>query len=131
MNKPHMSECIAARLVLVLFICLCLLVPTLTIIGRASAEEAGTPTDTSQEVQIAPEYAVKFSHTAYWSRQTQELLKITIVDKYQSGYAKVEIRIDSDAWQNVTGDMSNDHTYKFYLWKNCDVSVRITDKTGK
>ena len=26
--------------------------------------------------------------------------------------------------------MSNDHTYKFYLWKNCDVSVRITDKTG-
>ena len=77
MNKPHMSECIAARLVLVLFICLCLLVPTLTIIGRASAEEAGTPTDTSQEVQIAPEYAVKFSHTADWSRQTQELLKIT------------------------------------------------------
>ena len=131
MNKPHMSECIAARLVLVLFICLCLLVPTLTIIGRASAEEAGTPTDTSQEVQIAPEYAVKFSHTVDWSRQTQELLKITIVDKYQSGYAKVEIRIDSDAWQNVTGDMSNDHTYKFYLWKNCDVSVRITDKTGK
>ena len=27
--------------------------------------------------------------------------------------------------------MSNDHTYKFYLWKNCDVSVRITDKAGK
>lgn len=131
MNKPHMSECIAARLVLVLFICLCLLVPAVTIIGRASAEEAGTPTDTSQEMQIAPEYAVKFSHTADWSRQTQELLKITIVDKYQSGYAKVEIRIDGDAWQNVTGDMSNDHTYKFYLWKNCDVSVRITDKIGK
>lgn len=131
MNKPHMSECIAARLVLVLFIGLCLLVPAVTLIGRASAEEAGTPTDASQEVQIAPEYAVKFSHTADWSRQTQELLKITIVDKYQSGYAKVEIRIDGDAWQNVTGDMSNDHTYKFYLWKDCDVSVRITDKTGK
>ena len=76
-----------------------MLIPTLTIIGRASAEEAGTPTDTSQEMQIAPEYAVKFSYTADWSRQTQELLKITIVDKYQSGYAKVEIRIDGDAWR--------------------------------
>ena len=131
MKKPHMSECIAARLVLVLLICLCLLVPAVTFFGRASAEEAGTPKNTSQEVQIAPEYDVKFSYTSEWSRQTQELLKITIVDKYQSGYAKVEIRIDGDAWQNVTGDMSNDHTYKFYLWKNCDVSVRITDKTGK
>ena len=131
MSKPHLSDCLAARTVLAIFISLCLLIPAMTFIGRASAEDMGASTDTSQEVQIAPEYAVKFSYTSEWSRQTQELLKITIVDKYQSGYAKVEIRIDSDAWQNVTGDMSNDHTYKFYLWKNCDVSVRITDKTGK
>jgi len=126
-----MSERIAAWIVLLIIVGLCLLIPTVTLIGRASAESAATSTDTTQEVQIAPEYAVKFSYTSDWSRQTQELLKITIVDKYQSGYAKVEIRIDGDAWQNVTGDMSNDHTYKFYLWKNCDVSVRITDKTGK
>lgn len=131
MKEPHLSDCFAARAMLVILVCLCVLIPLWTILGGAHAEESIPDTGTSEETTLAPEYAVKFSHTADWSRQTQELLKITIVDKVQSGYAKVEIRIDDDAWQNVTGDMSSDHTYKFYLWKNCDVTVRITDKTGK
>lgn len=90
------------------------------------AEQASPPIDM---VQQAPMFTFKFSHTSDWSRQTQELLKITIVDVYQSGYSKVEVRIDNDAWDNVTGDVSN-NAYKLYVWKNCSVTVRVTDKAG-
>lgn len=127
MNKQSMTKRNAPRFALLLLACLCLLLPTAQ---KASAEEMDISADTFQEAQTLPEYAVKFSHTADWSRQTQELLKITIVDKFQSGYAKVEIRMDDDAWQNVTGDLSNG-SYQFYLWKNCDVTVRITDRAGQ
>ena len=125
------SETTQARIILVIFVLLCVAIP-IFFLSSASAESTSTDlsgvSDTSSAP--APEFAFKFRHTDDWSNQVQELLTITIIDKYQSGWAKAEVRIDGDAWENITSDVTSENTYKFYVWKNCTVTVRVTDKLG-
>ena len=132
MNMKPSSETFLSRLFLVLLISLCILIPIMCVHGHATAEEVSTPTDTETTVPTAPAPAFdfKFRCTDTYSSQVEELLKITIIDQYNSGWRKVEVRIDSDAWENVTGKISSESTYKFYVWKNCTVTVRVTDKLG-
>lgn len=132
MNMKPSSETFLSRLFLVLLISLCILIPIMCVHGHATAEEVSTPTDTETTVPTAPAPAFdfKFRCTDTYSSQVEELLKITIIDQYNSGWRKIEVRIDSDAWENVTGKISAESTYQFYVWKNCTVSVRVTDKLG-
>ena len=119
------SETTQARIILVIFVLLCVAIP-IFFLSSASAES----TTTDLPAAPAPAFDFKFRHTSDWSNQVQELLTISIIDKYQSGWVKAEIRIDSDAWENITSDVSSENTYKFYVWKNCTVTVRVTDKQG-
>lgn len=128
MSMKPSSETFLSRLFLIMMLIICLLLPLLTITARASAEEPATSTDIVTDP--TPAFDFKFQCTGSYSRQVEELLKITIIDQYSSGWRKVEVRIDNDAWENVTGKVSSESTYKFYVWKNCTVTVRVTDKLG-
>ena len=128
MSMKPSSETFLSRLFLIMMLIICLLLPLLTITARASAEEPATSTDIVTDP--TPAFDFKFQCTGSYSSQVEELLKITIIDQYNSGWRKVEIRIDNDAWENVTGKVSSESTYKFYVWKNCTVTVRVTDKLG-
>lgn len=128
MSMKPSSETFLSRLFLIMMLIICLLLPLLTITTRASAEEPATSTDIVTDP--TPAFDFKFQCTGSYSSQVEELLKITIIDQYNSGWRKVEVRIDNDAWENVTGKVSSESTYKFYVWKNCTVTVRVTDKLG-
>lgn len=128
MSMKPSSETFLSRLFLIMMLIICLLLPLLTITARASAEEPATSTDIVTDP--TPAFDFKFQCTGSYSSQVEELLKITIIDQYSSGWRKVEVRIDNDAWENVTGKVSSESTYKFYVWKNCTVTVRVTDKLG-
>ena len=128
MSMKPSSETFLSRLFLIMMLIICLLLPLLTITARASAEEPATSTDIVTDP--TPAFDFKFQCTGSYSSQVEELLKITIIDQYNSGWRKVEVRIDNDAWENVTGKVSSESTYKFYVWKNCTVTVRVTDKLG-
>ena len=132
MNMKPSSETFLSRLFLVLLISLCILIPIMCVHGHATAEEVSTPTDTETTVPTAPAPAFdfKFRCTDTYSSQVEELLKITIIDQHNSGWRKVEVRIDGDAWENVTGKITSESTYSFYVWKNCTVTIRVTDKLG-
>ncbi len=125
MKISRPSETTQARIILLIFVLLCVAIP-IFFLSSASAESTTTDLPTAP----APAFDFKFRHTSDWSNQVQELLTISIIDKYQSGWAKAEIRIDGDAWENITPDVSSENTYKFYVWKNCTVTVRVTDKLG-
>lgn len=128
MNKFRMSETIAARLFLLALLVLCIVVSVMCFPPLATAEGISTPTG-SEQTQL-PEFSFKFRSANGWSNQAQEQLAISIVDKYQTGWEKVEVRIDDDAWDDVTSDVSGDNTYQMNVWKNCTVTVRVTDTQG-
>lgn len=128
MNKFRMSETIAARLFLLALLVLCIVVSVMCFPPLATAEGIFTPTG-NEQTQL-PEFSFKFRSANDWSNQAQEQLTISIVDKYQTGWDKVEVRIDDDAWDDVTSDISGDNAYQMNVWKNCTVTVRVTDTQG-
>ena len=128
MNKFRMSETIAARLFLLALLVLCIVISVMCFPPLATAEGTSMPTD-NEQTQL-PEFSFKFRSANGWSNQAQEQLTISIVDKYQAGWDKVEVRIDDDAWDDVTSDVSGNNTYQMNVWKNCIVTVRVTDTQG-
>ena len=128
MNMKPSSETFLSCLFLIMLIIICVLLPFLAINAKACAEELATSTDIVTEP--TPAFDFQFQCAELCSSQVEELLKITIIDQYNSGWRKVEVRIDNDAWENVTSKVSSESTYKFYVWKNCTVTIRVTDKLG-
>lgn len=128
MNKSKVSETLAARLFLLFILVLCIAVSIISYMPSAIAEGVSTPTDSQQA--LMPEFSFKFRSANNWSNQAQEQLTITVVDKYQTGWVKVEVRIDDDAWDDVSSDVTGENTYKMNVWKNCTVTVRVTDTQG-
>jgi len=118
MNKSKVSETLAARLFLLFILVLCIAVSIISYMPSAIAEGVSTPTDSQQA--LMPEFSFKFRSANNWSNQAQEQLTITVVDKYQTGWVKVEVRIDDDAWDDVSSDVTGENTYKMNVWKTKD-----------
>ena len=93
-----------------------------------------TPTDiprvTAKPKEPAPEYEIKIKPPTGWSNANSVQVKVLIEDVHSSGWAKIEVRIGTADWVDLSKQYLEEEVLLLELAENGRLTVRITDKQG-
>lgn len=95
---------------------------------------AATPTDipmmTAKPDEPAPEFEIKIRPPTGWSNANSVQVKVLIEDVHDSGWKKIEVRIGSADWLDVSKQYLEEEVVLLELAENGRLTVRVTDKQG-
>lgn len=96
--------------------------------------DVATPSDipraTTKPSEPAPEYDIKIKPPAAWSNANSVQVKVLIEDVRGSGWSKIEVRIGSADWVDMSKQYLEEKILLLELAENGRLTVRITDKQG-
>lgn len=99
-----------------------------------AASTAATPTDipmaTAKPDEPAPEFEIKIRPPVGWSSANAVQVKVLIEDVNDSGWKKIEVRIGSADWLDVSKQYLEEKVVLLELAENGRLTVRVTDKQG-